>query len=282
MTASWPLANPPIWEVGLGAVTAEATLLDQYEIADVHREFSESYPRVERQVPLVGIQPYAIAGPVVAQPPIIFHQTSGHDFARWWFVSANGHNLIQIQEDFVSVNWRRTDFRPASEQDYPSYAGLASKLKLTIGKLEEHHRDRGRDMPPPQLLDLAYINHISMVGESGIKLRMAESTSFIKFQDQIPKFNVAMSWIERVPSVVDGVEEIRMLVQLNMLSAHAPTDNEPDRAFPFARLSFNARSQCATWDQFFATGEVAHAHMRQRLVDLTGDLARANWSHDDR
>ena len=270
----WKLNNPPVWEAAIGAVTQLATVYDHFDIAKVHDLFSKTFPRVERQPPLPELVPFiaqdALIPIGVPQLQIKALQTPGPE--RWWFSSTDGHNLFQIQDDFVSRNWRRTDVSRAPDQHYPAFDGLLSDFRSGVDGLKQYHRAAGREMPNPRLCDVLYVNHLNAVREDGSTRRFREMLPWMAFNEEIIKGQLFISWVEKIDEA-----GLSLNVQAQFLAMSVPDGTGATTISQFMRLAFNARGACSSWEEHYRIAEEAHAYMRERLLALTSDELQATW-----
>ena len=270
----WKLHNPPVWEAAVGAVTQLATVYDHFEIAQVHQLFADEFPKVERQPPLLGLRPFIASGSGTSIVPTSVQvealQALGPE--RWWFSSADGHNIFQVQDDFIGRNWRRTDPSRAPDQHYPAFSGLLAGLKDGVERMKFYHRAAGREMPNPRLCDVLYINHLSGIREDGSVRRFREILPWLNFTEEIRKGQLFISWVERI-----NESGLTLLVQAHHLGMGIVDAGKGTSITPFMRLAFNARGACSSWEEHYTMADEAHAYMRQRLLALTSDELRATW-----
>ena len=80
---------------------------------------------------------------------------------RYWFVTENQSELIQVQQDRFAFNWRKMP----EAADYPRYPQLRKEFE---SRLREFLMTVGEGATPtPNWCEVAYINHIGPEGENG-------------------------------------------------------------------------------------------------------------------
>jgi uncharacterized protein (TIGR04255 family) len=114
-------------------------------------EYRERYPMVEQQPPLSPIREQFEA----TQPRFGFTMTT-FPMPRLWFLSEDGHQLVQIQHDLFILNWRKLD----TPVDYPHYEVLRQRLIDEIGVFEEFIERQEIGALRPVQAELTYVNHI--------------------------------------------------------------------------------------------------------------------------
>jgi len=132
MTRLPEFENPPVVEMALGVQFRPLLAVRGITLGPLRERWRAEYPRVEEQAPLApgiegGLAPglgLAIGfGPV---PPV-----------RHWFLSEDGANLVQVQNDRLIVNWRQGD----NARLYPRYermrAVFEQRLREFAGFVED-------------------------------------------------------------------------------------------------------------------------------------------------
>lgn len=256
---------PPIWEVGLSATT-QPGVYDPFDVAAVHKLFERDMPRVEHQFPFEGLQPLAMQGATTINFGQVQDQRS-----RWWFLSPDGIDLMQFQEDFIARNWRRSVFPPVQIRPYPGFDFLFASYKEQIQRLTGWHAVVGTQMPPPVRCELLYDNLIPIEGPDG-KWKLAELIGPAQFPvTSGPRANFNMSWVDKPDA--DGPGSGIQVVIAGVMTP--PIASEPPRQF--LKMSLAARADKATWLEAFDFYESAHDDIRQMITDLTTERLRATW-----
>lgn len=80
---------------------------------------------------------------------------------RFWFSSAKGVELVQIQHDRIVLNWRAE----SAAADYPRYDVLRKLFGSHVRWLSQHASKRGRTLVP-NLCEVTYVNAIDIPGKS--------------------------------------------------------------------------------------------------------------------
>ncbi|MDX8051878.1 TIGR04255 family protein [Lentzea sp. BCCO 10_0798] len=119
-------------------------------------ELLEDYPRIEQQatyeMPLelppgstlnqgVGIRFELLHGNKVPQP-------------RYWLISEDETHLIQVQPNYLALNWRRR----SDEQDYPGYVALLKEFERVYSTLSDKLASHDGEGLAPVRAEITYID----------------------------------------------------------------------------------------------------------------------------
>jgi uncharacterized protein (TIGR04255 family) len=114
-----------------------------------------SYPRVEEQPPIDPV--FETFGPRQARAPqLSLELVQFPPPVRYWFVSADGNELLQVQRDRLIHNWRRQ--KP--EDRYPHYESLRAKFEEEIAVADAFFRQQGLGEIACNQCEVSYINLI--------------------------------------------------------------------------------------------------------------------------
>jgi uncharacterized protein (TIGR04255 family) len=113
-----------------------------------------SYPQVEEQPPIDPV--FETFGPRQARAPQLSLELLPFPPVRYWFVSSDGNELLQVQRDRLIHNWRRQ--KP--EDRYPRYEPLRAKFEDEIAVAEAFFREQGLGDIVCNQCEVSYINLI--------------------------------------------------------------------------------------------------------------------------
>jgi uncharacterized protein (TIGR04255 family) len=147
--------RPPVNEVAL-AIQFSAPLIDVEVLGALTTRIKQAYPGRQQQPPLPRMQePTGLLN-----PPQIEIQPFFPGLPRTWFVTADGHFLIQIQQDRLAINWRKM----SGEEPYPRYAEVRRRMSELIESLRSAVDAVGAQDVPIDFVELSYFNEISVPG----------------------------------------------------------------------------------------------------------------------
>lgn len=147
--------DPPVVEVVLSAGFQPLPRLQLVQIFKFWKNHIEQdLPNVEEQarydMPLeqlgVGIQLPSVSWQVLPAPPV----------PRLWFVNVEGSHLLQVQNDWLARNWRRT----GPESQYPRYPDLRAAFHRDLQRLSQFVTDQDLGELRFTQCEVTYINHI--------------------------------------------------------------------------------------------------------------------------
>lgn len=263
-------ASPPVWEIGISAVTA-APILDVYDVRLLHDVFRTDLPRVERQPPIGPMNPFP-AGPGPVVPTVMPVFQIGPEPIRWWFVSENGDHVAQFQEQFLARNWRRQVLSRDAIEEYPGFAGVLEGFKSQLTNLDKFNASRGTGPAEPTVIELLYDNLLPLDSDKG-RLKLSDVLSHMTGVHKEPIHGFNMGWLERIP----GENPTGPLtLQVSMSAVGAPTGPKGENR-GYLKMTFTARAPKSNWREAFEFLEHAHARLRERLIDLTTETYRATW-----
>ncbi len=267
---TWEYRNPPVWEAAVGASLRQATLYDHYEVADIHKLFSDQFPRAERQPPMMPLQLFrSVYGDSQAGDAFEY---SGALPARWWFTTEDSRNVLQLQDDFIGRNWRRTDQSAAPQQGYPGFEGLLADVRFAVDKFNEFNKEKYRSTPDPAIFDVVYVNHLFASRGDGSVRRFRDIAPWMNFTDDIRKGDMSVSWFEGGSDFSTSIRAHFVGVKSGAMRPDGGEDFHPA-----LRFEINARGECASWPEFYEKCATAHDYMRGRLLALTSEEVQATW-----
>ncbi|QUT05191.1 TIGR04255 family protein [Sphingobium phenoxybenzoativorans] len=271
MTARFRLSSPPVNEVAFSAVMGPVNpallpsyALDLFDVAGTHRFFADRFPGVERQVPVGQME---VAG-MLGAPPVLLDEGRGIS-PRWWFVSEDRSEVLQLQDRFWSYNWRRE--QPFSSEAYPGFDDISARAISTVETLWKASEAISKQTPVPAGCELMYSNLILMQDDVGNARRISDFLAFYSSTDTINKMGWNLSWNETI-----GDSEAAMLRFKAGLGGFLHDDSA--QVIPVLQLQFVAGRQVSTWEEAFSFYNVAHEYIIKRFNELTTEAAKKEWN----
>lgn len=179
MRAPVKFTRPPVYEVACGVYFSGQKPLLTAHVGAYWQRIRKEFPNVEDAAPLQGVVEQPGVGPVID-----FQISHLPQLRRAWFLSPNGSNLIQLQQDRFLFNWKR-----ASDTDsYPSYAVVIEQFEQHLADFLTFCREVGVGELTFRQFELAYVNGISrangldVTGTSGLlvdHMRAVRSDRFL-------------------------------------------------------------------------------------------------------
>lgn len=259
---------PPVNEVAL-AVQLNRPVVDLEVLGGFAGEVKGSFPHQETQpAPPRMDEPDRLTMP---QVQLAFGAQN-----RTWFVSEDGHQLIQLQSDRLVVNWRRL----AGDQPYPRYVALRQLLKDQLESLADLLDSTGKGSVAADFCEATYINEVVVPGTGS--------------GDRHPPLDSVIAGIQpgngaflREPK--DAQLQVRWRIPPNQLpggcaigrlyTAISPAFR-PDTQLPLYAMNMTARIGCPGGIDFPAALDaldVAHDWIVRGFADLTTDAMHSEW-----
>lgn len=150
--------NAPVSEVALAVQLAEPVTDDAFTLGSFWPKIQSRYPGLEPQPPLPPMleQFDASAGPSVS------FQLLDRPAGRYWLLSQDQTELVQVQPDRFAYNWRQ---EPA-EAEYPRYERLRESFFDLYSSFVATCADDNRTVTPTWC-EITYINPIEVESSEG-------------------------------------------------------------------------------------------------------------------
>jgi uncharacterized protein (TIGR04255 family) len=158
--------DPPVIEVALTAQFRSLPGMQGVKLGPLRELWSDQYPKVEEQPPL----PYMAEGEAPGGPLLLFNL--GSPAVRFWFLSDDGTELVQLQHDRLSVNWREL----GSGKAYPRFPTMRQMFADRFTDLTNFVAVEGLGQLHITQLELTYINAITVDPSDMGKLERILST----------------------------------------------------------------------------------------------------------
>lgn len=144
-------AAPPLDEVAL-AVQFQG--IEKFSLAygAFYERVREIYPNYEEHEP-IAVQFETFGRSQESTPAMSLEAIS---LRRGWYVSADGHQLAQLQPNRLVQNWRRIK----GQGEYPRFPEVLASFNRNLEVLSEVLRDLGLSEVRPNQADVTYFNNI--------------------------------------------------------------------------------------------------------------------------
>jgi uncharacterized protein (TIGR04255 family) len=150
--------RPPVVEVALSVQFEPIAALRNLQMGLIWEIFRTDFPGTEEHPPLApAFEEFGIPSPL--QPRIRVERVP--PVPRCWFLSADGTQLIQVQQDRIVHNWRRG----GADASYPRYGALRDRFRAEIDKVCRFlARERLGELRLNQC-EVTYINEVALDGQ---------------------------------------------------------------------------------------------------------------------
>jgi uncharacterized protein (TIGR04255 family) len=257
--------RPPVVEVACSVLFATAKPLLSIHIGRYAQHILKDFPRIEEVPPLVPV--VEIQEPGTGGAHVQYAVGVLPPLRRTWFISDDGRNLIQIQEDRFIFNWKKA----GDEDKYPSYDDVIERFDRHLVGFIEFATNEGVGPLGYRQFELIYVNQIPLeapeieISESRLLVDHIRDTSRPRFLSE----PVGVNWVS-IYELPDRDGRLYMTAQ----SARSPDGRR------ILRLDMTARGMPADADErgrreWF---DLAHTWITHGFADLTAeDIQRQVW-----
>lgn len=155
--------KPPVREVVLGV---HFKLLEGFGgpyVGLLWREFRQQFGKIEEQ-PLLIFRLERFGIPEVPEPPVTIDLLDKMQ-PRIWLVNDQGTELLQVQQDWFSHNWRKLK----DDDEYPRYSTIRASFQEEIGKLSAFLQREQLGALVPVQCEITYVNNIPEVSGENLE-----------------------------------------------------------------------------------------------------------------
>lgn len=140
--------HPPVHEVAVGIGFQSLNCWGGTAAGEFWSLVRDRFPESEDRAPLPPL-------PVTASPELQVGLIELPPIRRVWFVSEDESTLIQVQDNRLHVNWRRT----TDESAYPRYGHVLEQFAFALECLMKFAGERGEELQV-KAGEVTYVNHI--------------------------------------------------------------------------------------------------------------------------
>jgi hypothetical protein len=211
---------------------------------------------------------------VFTPPSIEIHLEAPASLPRTWFASEDGVQLVQLQHDRLTLNWRELD----REVSYPRYDALRARFSELLQHLVSALEDIGAT-PLVNLCEVTYVNPIEYGGGNGHpdlakiinRLRSRPKGAFLPEAEDA---QLHARW--RIPAEEVGREGLPPAGRLYLSATPGlkPPDNTP---IYLANLTAHVMPNGDDPDSAMAALDVGHKWVVLGFKDLTTPQMHREW-----
>ena len=251
--------RPPVIEVALAVQFAPDTL-NEFNVLSLRESVKDRFPGLEKYPPRPPIGEGFVPQ---QQPQVQFEMIITPPMPLYWFVSQDSTMLIQVQQDRVAFNWRRT----APEDEYPLYETLREEFVPMLNAIQELVAAEGRELSC-NWCEVTYINHIQPMPPAHEVSRLLTDyrpPSLPDFEDVnlVTRFRID-----------DANGEPRGRMSATLASATRIEGNEPIWVYT---LTTRMLAREGTLEGAIASLDEAREYAGKGFEELTTDQMQALW-----
>lgn len=254
-------ADPPVVEVALGVQFRPLFGLRPIELCPLRERWRGEYPLVQEQPPL----PPAVERPSFRGPSVELLLGPALQ-TRLWFLTSDEAELVQLQHDRLTVNWRQMD----GESAYPRFPAVRELFERRWHDLADFVNERQLGTLSPTQVELNYINAIDplsgQLGQIERILRNWHSTS--EHHLGAPE-QARLALVFGVPDL--GREPVRLYVAVD------PAQRPDGQPVLFLTLTIRGAPADETLDSALRFMNEAHEHIVRSFAELTPHAMHTEW-----
>jgi uncharacterized protein (TIGR04255 family) len=145
--------NPPLNEVVIGVQFSPPNEYNQLYAFEVWNLYKKDYPQVQEKPYL----PSSFETFGISQTGHQIINLGGANHDRFWFISENGNELIQFQNDKLFHNWRKLEDEASL---YPRYDAIIKKFSSELDILLNYFKKFDQRDTIINQCEISYISHI--------------------------------------------------------------------------------------------------------------------------
>jgi uncharacterized protein (TIGR04255 family) len=252
--------RPPVIEVALGIQFEPAPGLRGIDLGDLRSAWADEFPIVSEQPPLPPMLEDAVGGEPGVQVWVGAPPTS-----RVWFLSSDEHNLIQVQQDRLIVNWRAM----SDGQPYPRYAHVRGMFVNAAREVAGFVERRELGQIVVRQVEVNYIN--AVLGDES----PPPPGSFLDFWGPMGHHHLGEPSHANAQAVFDirsaGTRPVRMYVTVNQgtdLAGHPAS---------FLTLAVRGAPVTGTIDAALESMDAARGHIVKSFAEITSRERHEEW-----
>lgn len=275
-TSSPSFARPPLEEVAL-AIQFQPQAVDVLTAAQFSQLIVGDFPRQEEQPARPPISEEFSVGP---QPLIRFEIIPAQAMPRFWFLSASGTRLIQLQSDLIAYNWQRSPGGVTTDETYPRYAALRKEFEAQIAALEQTAQGRGKEPLKPNWCEVTYINHVAPVPGKDHRPHLNELLQDVAVPSAHgflpPPGDVGLN----LRFVIPGPDGPAGRLTVALTTAIRTSDGVPIWVMTLTARVLDKEKE--TMDAALKSLDIGHDWVVNGFAELTSDRMHAIWERTDR
>ena len=219
--------------------------------------------------------------PLAPPPPPFELRFEGNvEMPRIWYVSADGTEVVQVQHDRFTLNWR---YLESPDNDYPRYSKLRQRLIELLDRLEGAAKEAGGGDLTVNLCEVTYVNPIVASARPRPDRPFSEPARIVRllrgrrtnaFLPPVQDVQLQARWI------IDGGESgLDVEPPAGRLHLNLTPGLRPPEMTPIYMMNLTARVNPSGSDRKAALEalDVAHKWVVLGFQDLTTEAMHRRW-----
>lgn len=253
--------DPPVVEMALSARFRILPGLRGLALSPLYEQWRDRYPQVEEQPPLP-----AVVDEDVPNGPVFQLNLGSAPAVRYWFLTRDGAELVQLQQDLLSVNWREQ----VEGKPYPRYPAMRQLFSDRIQDLEAFAAQNELGTVDVTQLELSYINAVDVDSHDRGKLgRILTTWQDVSGSHLAEPEQVQLSMSYQVTGLGPGVSRLWVQAAPGQRSMGAPAI--------FLTFLIRGAPKGEGTEQVLAFLDKAHDQVLRSFAELTTPEMHRAW-----
>jgi len=252
---------PPVVEVALGVQFRPVFGLRPIELADLREQWRADYPIVQEQPPL----PPQFEAPTPGPPQVQFVVGPALQ-TRVWFLNELRTELVQLQHDRLTVNWRQAN----PDTAYPRYPHVRDAFERRFGQLQAFITDRHLGELGVTQAEVTYINAIEPENHELGRLDRVLRNWQPPTSNHLGEPEQARATLV-FPITDTGLHPVRMYVAVD------PAQRPDGRPALFFTIAVRGAPTEETVDSALRFMDQSHNHVVRSFAELTPETMHSMW-----
>jgi uncharacterized protein (TIGR04255 family) len=245
------LDNAPLHELVFGIGFERLKALKAPHVGLFWDTFRKDFPQVQHAPPIAPPTPEGLSG--------FIEEETGFPLPRFWFIHADENLLLQLQQDRLLLNWRKSGKRP-----YPHFSEMLPQFLSFFSNFRKFIEGQSLGIITPTELELNYVNQIGLGRE-------------IKNPSEIGRIFPSLKWVVQRPDYLktpklinyqlgfDTLEKDTVLT-VKVLSGKTPERKEVV-VFEFSEKKTAAKISIDSIEPWYKAAHVSIVDCFKNLID---------------
>lgn len=251
--------RPPVVEVACGIAFSLPKPLKTAHVGMFWSRVREQFPVAEEAMPLAMTVENTDGDVALQSVEVGF--ASVPPLRRTWLINKEGTHLIQLQDDRLLYNWKRTDSQP----EYPSYVNVIAGFKDQWANFKSFLSENGLGEPTVRQLEMTYFNIVDHAQLPTLLVDHVPAGSGSRFLPEAEGINWQTHY--RLPQTVG---------RLHVAITSARNSSTGEKV---VRIDLTARGLPTQKDEAscYAWFDLAHEWITHGFADITSSDAQKKW-----
>jgi uncharacterized protein (TIGR04255 family) len=251
---------PPVIEVALDVQFQAIPELHGLRLAPLWDVWRADLPELQEQPPLAPLIEGG-SGENVRQVEFITVLPQ----PRYWFLSADSTELVQLQQDRLAVNWRAV-----GDAQYPRYPAVRAKMEQRASEFENYLRQEGLTALQIIQAEISYVNAIRVDPD-----KPGDLTQLLRAWSGLPAHHLGEPGEVRLNLMFDVPELGKSPVRLHVAVSPGKTPN--GSSCLFMNLTVRGNPGGSSVDDALSFIDGGHEHIVRSFEELTTEALHKLW-----